>query len=325
VRRRELVLIACGALMTGRALRAQQKAMPVVGFLSGGSPGANGPFIAAFVQGLMETGYVVGQNVAIEYRWAEDRYDRLPALAVDLVGSKVDVIAAANLPSALAAKGATATIPIIFLSGGDPVQHGLVTSLARPGGNLTGISSLTIELTQKRVELLSELVPQTGVIALLVNPSNPTTERVMQDVLEAANTKGVQLRILKAGTELEIDAAYATLAQLRAGALVAVPDPLFYSRREQLVTLAARHTVPTIYPWREFIAAGGLISYGPSLTAGYRQVGSYAGKILAGAKPADLPVHQSAIFELVINLKTANALGLTVPQSILARADEVIE
>jgi putative tryptophan/tyrosine transport system substrate-binding protein len=299
--------------------------MPVVGFLSGVSPGANGPFIAAFVQGLRETGYVVGQNVAIEYRWAEDRYDRLPALAVDLVGSKVDVIAAANLPSALAAKGATATIPIIFLSGGDPVQHGLVTSLARPGGNLTGISSLTIELTQKRVELLSELVPQTGVIALLVNPSNPTTERVMQDVLEAANTKGVQLRILKAGTELEIDAAYATLAQLRAGALVAVPDPLFYSRREQLVTLAARHTVPTIYPWREFIAAGGLISYGPSLTAGYRQVGSYAGKILAGAKPADLPVHQSAIFELVINLKTAKSLGLTVPQSILARADEVIE
>jgi putative ABC transport system substrate-binding protein len=324
MRRRELMLLG-GMMVAARGLRAEQKAMPVIGFLSGGSPEPYAMLVAAFRQGLSETGYVEGQNMAIEYHWAKDRYDRLPALAAELVGRQVDVISAPNLPSALAAKSATTTTPIVFLSGGDPIEHGLVANLARPGGNLTGISSLTIELTQKRVELLCELVPQARVIALLVNPTNPTAERVVREVLEAANIKSVQLRVLRAGTETEIRAAFSTVAQLRAGALVVVPDPLFYAGREQLVALAAEHAVPVIYPWRDFVSAGGLISYGPSLIDGFLRVGTYTGKILRGTKPADLPVEQSALFELVVNLNTANALGLTVPPSILARADEVIE
>jgi putative ABC transport system substrate-binding protein len=307
--------------------RSQQKAMPVIGFLSGASPGPYAPFVAAFREGLGETGYIEGQNVAIEYRWAEGSFDRLPALAADLVGRQVDVIAAAvpGLPAAHAAKNATTTLPIVFTSGVDPVEFGLVASFARPGGNLTGVSFLNVELMAKRLELLTELVPQAKVIVLLVNPTNENAERVVRDGQDAARAKGVQLTTLKAATESEIDTAFATLAQLRAGALLVGPDPFFVNRREQLVVLASRHAVPAMYYWREAVAAGGLISYGPSLTSVFRLLGVYAGNILKGAKPADLPVQQPTTLELVVNLKTAKALGLTVPPSILARVDEVIE
>jgi putative ABC transport system substrate-binding protein len=283
--------------------------------------------MGAFRQGLSEAGYVEGQNVAIEYRWAEGHYDRLPALAADLVGRKVDLIMATSPPSALAAKSATSTIPIVFRGGADPVGDGLVASLARPGGNLTGVSLLIDELTAVRLGLLSELVPRAGVIALLMNPKNPNNapERIIRDVQEAARTKGLQLHVLKASSESEIDASFASLVQLHAGALLVLADPFLSSRREQLVALASRHAVPSIYAWREFAASGGLISYGASLTSAYRLLGPYAAKILKGAKPADLPVQQPTKFELVINLKTAEALGLTVPQTLLARADEVIE
>jgi putative ABC transport system substrate-binding protein len=307
-------------------LSAQQKATPVIGFLSSGFPGTVAPYVAAVREGLSETGYIEGQNLTIEYRWAEGRYDRLPALVADLVGRKVDVIAATGgSPVARAAKNATSTIPIVFGSGLDPVEAGLVASLARPGGNLTGVSFLVAELYPKRLELLSELVPQAKVIALLVNPNNPATERVMPAVQEAAQAKGMQLPILKVSTEGEIDAAFAALVQQQAGALFVATDPFLFIRREQIVALAARHAVPAIYDLREFVTAGGLISYGTSLTAVARQVGIYAGKILKGANPADLPVVQPTTFELVINLKTAKTLGLTIPPSILSRADEVIE
>jgi putative tryptophan/tyrosine transport system substrate-binding protein len=326
MKRRELMLLLGAAMTAPHALRAQQRAMPVVGYLSIGSPGPTGPGATAFRRGLSEAGYVEGQNVAIQYRWAEGRFDRLPALAADLVGRKVDLIAAVSGGvSARAAKIATSTIPIVFMVGVDPVGEGLVASLARPGGNLTGFSFLVVELMPKRLELLSELVPQAGVIALLVNPNAPATERTIRDMQEAARAKGVQLAILKAGTESEIDAAFTTLVQRQAGALVVGADPFFNSRREQLVALASRHAVPAIYEWREFAVAGGLISYGTSLTSVVRQAGIYAGRILKGAKPADLPVQQPSTFELVVNLKTAKALGLTVPPSILDRADEVIE
>jgi len=304
---------------------AQQNALPVIGFLSTRLPGEAAAVVAAFHRGLAETGYVDGQNSAIEYRWAEGRYDRLPALTADLVGRKVDVIVATGgTASALAAKSATSTVPIVFLSS-DPVKYGLIASLSRPGGNLTGFSMLGNELLPKRLELLSELVPQARVIALLVNPNYAETERAIGDAQEAARVKGVQLQILKASTEREIDAAFASLVQLHACPLVVAGDPFFDGRREQLVALALRHAVPAIYWWREYAASGGLISYGPNLAAAYRQAGVYAGRILNGAKPADLPVQQPTTFELVVNLKTAKALGLTVPSSILARADEVIE
>jgi putative ABC transport system substrate-binding protein len=327
VRRRELITLLGGvAIAWPIAARAQQKAMPVIGFLSSLSAGPNAPYVAAFRQGLSETGYVDGQNLAIEYRWAEGHYDQLPALVAELVGRKVDLIAtSAGPPAALAAKSATSTIPIVFVSVDDPVAAGIVPSLARPGGNVTGFSSLTVELMPKRLELLSELVPQAGVIALLVNPKNRGGESQTREAQEAARAKGVQLAILKAGTESEIDAAFATLVQLQAGGLILVSDAFFNSRREQLVALASRHAVPAIYVTREYPAAGGLISYGTSSTSVFRQLGIYAGKILKGAKPADLPVQQPTIFELVVNLKTATALGITVPQSLLARADEVIE
>jgi putative ABC transport system substrate-binding protein len=325
-RRGLLALLGGAAALRPLAVRAQQKPLPVIGFLGITSPGPYAPYVAGFHQGLSDTGYVEGQNVTIEYRWAEGRYDRLPALAADLVARKVDVIATSGgNVSARAAKSATSTIPIVFATGADPVAADLVGSLARPGSNLTGVSFLTTELTAKRLELLSELVPQAGVIALLVNPNNPSTERLMRDAQEPARAKGVQLSILKAGSESEIDAAFATLVQLQAGALVIGGDSFFASRSDQLAALASRHAVPAIYARREFAAAGGLISYGPNLTAVYRQAGGYVGKILKGAKPADLPVQQPTTFELVINLKTAKALALTVPQSLLARADEVIE
>jgi putative ABC transport system substrate-binding protein len=325
MRRRELMLLLGGALTAARTLRAQQKAVPVIGFLNSGSSGSFGPSLAAFQQGLSETGYVEGQNVAIEFRFAEGRYDLLPALAADLVVRKVEVIVAGGTPAVLGAKDATSTIPIAFNVGLDPVAGGLVASLARPGGNLTGVAIMTTELMSKRLDLLSELVPQAQVIALLVNSDNPNAGRVVGEVQEAAQAKGRQLNILKAGTEAEIDAAFATLLQLHSGALVVAADPFFNSRREQLAALALRHAVPAIYEWHEFADAGGLVSYGTSLTGVWRLVGIYAGKILKGAKPADLPVQQPTTFELVVNLKTANALGLTVPPSILARADEVIE
>jgi putative ABC transport system substrate-binding protein len=299
----------------------------VIGILVTSSPGAFAPssYGAAFRQGLSETGYVEGQNVAIEYRGAEGHYDRLPALAAELVGRKVDVIiSAGGAPTALAAKSATPTIPIVFRVG-DPVADGLVASLARPGGNLTGVSNIADELTPKRLELLSDLVPQARVIALLVNPKYGTAERVIRDVQKAALAKGVQLHVLKASSESEIDTAFASLVQLHAGALVVGADPFLSSRREQLVALASRHAVPSSYAWREFAASGGLISYGASLTAAYRLVGTYAGKVLKGAKPADLPVQQPTTFELVINRKAAKALGLEVPPALVARADEVIE
>ena len=325
MRRRELLLMAT-AVMVAPAVRAQQKAMPVIGLLGGASPvGPFAQFVVAFRQGLSETGWVEGQNVSIEYRWAEGHYDRLPALAADLIARKVDVILAVGDEPAHAAKSATSTIPIVFLIGADPIVSGLVGSLARPGANLTGVTFMMAELTPKRLELLSELVPGAGLIALLVNPNNVNAERNMQDAQDAARAKEVQLPILKAGTEREIDDAFAALVQLHADALLVAADPFFGSRREQLVAQAARHAVPAIYFADEFAAAGGLISYGSSVTGTYRQAGAYAGQILKGAKPADLPVQQPTTFQLVVNLKTAKALGLTVPPAILARADEVIE
>ena len=289
------MLLLGGAMTPTRVLRAQQRAIPVIGFLGVASPGPYAPFVAAFHEGLSETGYVEGQNFAIEFLWAEGHYDRLPALAADLVSRGVDVVVTSGgVASALAAKTASSTIPIVSVIGGEPVAAGLIASLARPGGNLTGVSFLTVELMPKRLELLAEMVPQAGAIALLVNPSNPNAERIIPEVQEAARAKGVPLHVLKAGTEGEIDAAFATLVQLHAGALVVAADPYFNSRREQLVTLAARHAVPAIYEWREFATAGGLISYGTSLLAVYRQVGIYTGRVLKGEKPADLPRRRSA-------------------------------
>ncbi len=326
MQRRGFITLLGGAAATWPlAARAQQKAMPVIGYLNTGSPDTNPPLLAAFRQGLSETGYVEGQNLAIEYRWAEGHYDRLPALAADLVGRKVDLIIASSPPSALAAKSATSTIPIVFRGGADPVGDGLVASLARPRGNLTGVGFGGGELTAKRLELLSELVPRARVIALLVNPNVSNVERVIRDVQEAARTKGLQLHVLKAGSESEIDTAFASLVQLHADALVVSADPFLSNRREQLVALASRHAVPAIYAWREFAASGGLISYGPSLRAAFGLIGIYVGKILKGAKPSDLPVQQPTKFELAINIKTAKSLGLTVPPTLLAQADDVIE
>jgi putative tryptophan/tyrosine transport system substrate-binding protein len=294
----------------------------VIGYLHPGAP--DGPALstlAAFHQGLGDAGYIEGQNVAIEYRWAEGHYDRLPAFAADLAGRKVDLIAAVG-NAALAAKDATSTIPIVFMGAGEPVVMGLVANLARPGGNLTGFSNLIGDLMPKRLELLAELVPQAKMTAVLLNPNAPSAERIVQ---EAARAKGLQLAILKAGTEGEIDATFASLVELHVDAVLVVGDVFFANRHKQLVALASHNGVPTIYPWRFAAEAGGLMSYGISNPAVWRQAGIYAGRILKGEKPADLPVQQPTKFELVINLKTAKALGLTVPQSMLQRADELIE
>jgi putative tryptophan/tyrosine transport system substrate-binding protein len=302
MRRREFIAVAGSAAATWPlAVRAQQKAMPVIGVLNRRSPSLSAPLMGAFRHGLSEAGYVEGRNLAIEYRWAEGHYERLPALAADLVGRKVDLIMASSSPSALAAKSATSTIPIVFRSGANPVGDGLVASLARPGGNLTRVSFVADELTAKRLELLCELVPRARVIALLMNPNNATAERVIRDVQEAARTKELQLHVLKARSESEIDSAFASLVQVHVDALVVGADPFLSSRREQFVALASRHAVPSSYTWREFAASGGLISYGSSLTSAFRLVGACAGKVLKGAKPADLPVQQSTTFELVMN------------------------
>ena len=323
IKRRELILLLGGGIIATQTHSAQQP-IPLIGFLNGRSPNEAAGIVAAFRQGLSEAGFLEGQSVAIEYRWAEGRYERLPALASDLVSRKVDVIATGGLPPTRAAKNATSSIPIVFL-GTDPVRDGLVASLAHPGGNVTGFTVINVELMPKRLDLLLEMVPQIRTIALLVNPKNPTAESIIEDVQQAAHTKGVQLDLIKAGTENEIETAFVSLAELRAGGLVVGGDPFFNSRREQLAALASRYAIPAIYEYREFPTAGGLISYGPSLTGRWREVGIYAGRILKGAKPADLPVQQPTTFELIVNMKTAQALGLTVPPSILARADEVIE
>jgi putative ABC transport system substrate-binding protein len=327
MRRRESLLLLGGAMAAwSSCARAQQTTRPVIGFLNAGVPDRSVRIVAAFREGLAETGYLEGQNLTIEYRWAEGRYDRLPALAAELVGRKVDLLAVSGSPAAAsAAKGATSTIPIVFIGGDNPVADGLVASLARPGGNLTGVSSLAVELNPKRLELLRELVPQARVIGMLVNPSNPASERLTQEAQNVARADGMQLVVLNAGSESEIDAAFAALVQRQARALLVATDPFLTGRNEQITVQAARHGIPAIYGWPEFTAVGGLISYGPSRPALYRQIGVYAGKILKGAKPADLPVLQPAIFELVINTKTAKALGLAVPPSLLARADELIE
>jgi putative tryptophan/tyrosine transport system substrate-binding protein len=325
MRRREFIVFIGGAVWP-LVTRAQRSTNPVIGYLSGGAPGFSAPYVSAFRQGLNDTGYVEGRNVRTEYRWAEGRYDRLPALAAELVRLQVDVIAASGGDvAARAAKGATSTVPIAFTGAGDPVADGLVASLARPGGNVTGISFLAVELSPKRIDLISELVPNARIIALLVNPTNANTRRVIQDVLAAARARGLELLTLMASSSGEIDAAFDALVKQRAQSLIVDPDHFIDSRREQLVALAARHSIPAIYGLRELTAAGGLMSYGVRLTDAYRQLGIYTGTILKGTRPSELPVQQPTRFELVINLKTAKALGIAVPATLLARADEVIE
>jgi len=326
--RRTLITLLGGTVAAWPlAARGQQPAVPVIGFLGGASPDRWVGRLRAFHQGLSETGYVAGRNLAIEYRWAEGQNDRLPSLAAGLVGRQVSVIAApGSVPAALAAKAATTTMPIVFEIASDPVELGLVASLARPGGNITGVTSLNAQVGPKRLELLHELVPTATIVGLLVNPTNPNeAEPTTKNLQAAARSLGLEMHVLHASAEGDFDAAFATLIQLRAGALAIGTDPLFTSRLEQLAALTVRHAVPTVYQFREFTAAGGLMSYGGSLTDTFRAAGVYTGRILKGDKPADLPVQQTTKVELFLNLKTAKALGLTIPIPLLGRADEVIE
>jgi len=327
MKRREFIAALGGAAVAWPvSAHAQQPAMPVIGVLDARSPGTTENPLRAFREGLKDTGYIVGENVALEYRWAEDQIDRLPALTADLVQRRATVIFAISPTAALAAKAAIATIPIVFIVNEDPVRLGLVASLARPGGNLTGINILTAEVTAKRLDLLRELMPSATRVGVLVNPVNATnTETTLREMAAAARTTGLQVKVLNASTSREIEAAFATLLHERPDALFVGAEPYFYGRRVQLVVLAASHRLPAIYSQRDFVEAGGLMSYGTNIADAFRQIGVYAGRILKGTKPADLPVVQASKFELVINLPTARVLGLEVPPMLLARADEVIE
>jgi putative ABC transport system substrate-binding protein len=327
MKRRELIGgLAGAAIAFPLAARAQQPQLPLIGFLHSGSPGPFAHLVAAFREGLREAGYVEGQNVAIEFRWAEGHYDLLPEMAADLVRRQVAVIVSGGgIPAALAAKSVTRTIPIVFNGGGDPVGLGLVASLNRPGGNVTGVNVFAVALGAKRLGLLRDIVPNATLIAVLLNTNNPNTASQLTDIQEAARGLGQPIHFAKATTERDVDAAFASFADFRPDAMLVAADPFLYSRRNQIVRLAARQALPALYEQREFVLAGGLVSYGTSLAYGYRQVGLYAGRILNGEKPADLPVVQSTKFELVINLRTAKALGLSVPSLLLAQADEVIE
>jgi ABC-type uncharacterized transport system substrate-binding protein len=326
MRRREFITLFGGSAMAWPlAARAQQPAMPLVGMLNSATPQSYASRVAAFLQGLSETGYVAGKNAAIEYRWADDQYDRLPSLAAELVHRRVDVIAAITTPAALAVKAASTAIPTVFEVGGDPVELGLVASLSRPGGSMTGVSLLNAELGPKRLELLHELVPAAGTVAALLNPANPNTEPLSKDLQTAAHAMGLDLRIVHAGARGDFDAAFQTIGQLHSGALFIGTDPLFNGHSGELAASALRLGIPAIYQYRDFAAAGGLLSYGGSFTEPLRLVGIYTGRVLKGERPADLPVQQSTKVELYINLRTAKALGLPVPLSLLGRADEVIE
>jgi ABC-type uncharacterized transport system substrate-binding protein len=328
MRRREFIALLGGAAAVWplAAARVQQSAMPVIGFLGSDSLDMYADRLRAFRQGLKETGYIEGQNFAIEYRWAEGRNDRLPALASDLIRHQPTVIVTSTTPSVLALKAATATIPIVFFIAGDPVALGLVASLNRPGGNVTGTTTLTLEVGTKWLQLLHEMVPTATTFALLINPTSPALAEIQsRDLQTAARTLGLQIHLLHAATDRDLDAVFASLAQLRAGGLVISSDSFFFTRSEQLAAMAVRHAVPAIFGFREFAAAGGLVSYGGSIADAHRWLGVYTGRILRGEKPADLPVQQAVKVELVINLKTAKALGLEIPPTLLARADEVIE
>jgi len=324
--RREFITLIGGAAAWPVAARAQQRTMPVIGFLSSRSPGESADLVAAFRRGLAEGGYVEGQNVSLEFRWGEGRYERLTAYAAELVRRAVTVIVTAGGdPAAQAAKAATATIPIVFVSGSDPVKVGLVASLNRPGGNITGVHMLILGLGAKRLGLLHELMPAVNPVGILVNPNFADAQTQLRDVEDAAQSLGLKLVVEKAGTEFEFETAFADLARQKVGAILVIADPFFTSQRVEIAALAARYAMPAVFELREYAAAGGLMSYGPDLADGYRQGGVYAGKILKGQKPAELPVEQPTKLGLVINLKTAKALGLQIPDKLLARADEVIE